>query len=184
MTLRPLLLLKKHPALDASAEVPPEWIVTNGLGGYALGSVDGPLMRRFHGLLIAAHPAPAGRLMMLHALDETVELGDGRVWSLRSGRSTAPTAARTDFCIQAGLPHWTFQLDDELFIEQSLMMPHGQNTVHVRYRLIGDSAPARLTLRPWVDFRQHEGPLDAEQSRVYAVPLAQPSRGVSALHVG
>jgi predicted glycogen debranching enzyme len=182
MTTRPLLLLKKHPSLESPVEAPAEWIVTNGLGGYALGSVEGPLLRRFHGLLIAAHPAPGGRLMMLHALDEVVELADGRTFPLRPGRSTSPTATLTEFCIQAGLPRWTFALDGDLAIEHSLIMPHGQNTVHLRYRLIGSSAPARLTLRPWVDFRPHEGPLHAEQARAYAVTMERPSQCEVSLH--
>jgi hypothetical protein len=54
MKTRALLLLKKHPAADPPAEAPLEWLVTNGLGGYASGSVLGPPLRRFHGLLIAA----------------------------------------------------------------------------------------------------------------------------------
>src|SRR5205823_6430103 len=38
-----------------------EWLVTNGLGGYASGTISGASTRRYHGLLIAAHPAPLGR---------------------------------------------------------------------------------------------------------------------------
>jgi predicted glycogen debranching enzyme len=176
MTTRPLLLLKKHPSGDAPAEAPREWLVTNGLGGYALGSADGPPLRRFHGLLIAALPAPEGRVMMVHAIDELVELADGRRFRLRSGRADAPTAELAEFCIQAGLPRWTFKLDTDLFVEHWVMMPHGQNTVHLGYRLVGASSPARLILRPWLDFRPHEGPLDAEQPRVYVITITQPSR--------
>ena len=75
MTTRALLQLKKRIAASTIADAPMEWLVTNGLGGYASGCVEGPPRRRFHGLLIAAHPAPVGRLMLLHAMDETVELG-------------------------------------------------------------------------------------------------------------
>src|ERR1051326_5682282 len=55
-----------------------EWIVTNALGGYASGTVAGPVTRRYHGLLIAAHRAPLGRVVMLTALDERLRLPDGR----------------------------------------------------------------------------------------------------------
>src|SRR5262245_12722238 len=54
-----------------------EWLVTNGLGGYASGTVGGVASRRYHGLLIAALPAPLGRLVMLNHLSEWVRLPDG-----------------------------------------------------------------------------------------------------------
>ena len=47
-----------------------EWLVTNGLGGYACGTVSGAATRRYHGLLVAAHPAPLGRVMMWNHLTE------------------------------------------------------------------------------------------------------------------
>src|SRR3954463_5359938 len=54
-----------------------EWLVCNGLGGYASGTVGGAPTRRYHGYLIAALPNPAGRVMMLTALLEQVRLSDG-----------------------------------------------------------------------------------------------------------
>src|SRR5262245_35532228 len=56
-----------------------EWLVTNGLGGYASGTVIGAATRRYHGLLIAALPAPLGRMVMLNHLSETLRLPDGKV---------------------------------------------------------------------------------------------------------
>jgi glycogen debranching enzyme len=47
-----------------------EWLVTNGLGGYASGTIAGVTTRRYHGLLIAAMPAPLGRMMMFNHLSE------------------------------------------------------------------------------------------------------------------
>src|SRR3954466_8732649 len=65
-----------------------EWLVTNGLGGYASGTISGASTRRYHGLLIAALPAPHGRTMMLNHLSERVELPDGPVAQL-SGEERA-----------------------------------------------------------------------------------------------
>ena len=56
-----------------------EWLVTNGLGGYASGTISGAVTRRYHGLLIAALPAPLGRVVMLNHLAEYLRLPDGRV---------------------------------------------------------------------------------------------------------
>src|ERR687893_353003 len=67
----------------AAGERPPrrEWLVTNGLGGYASGTVAGMLTRRYHGMLVASLPAPLGRVVMLNHLLERVRLpGRGVIW--------------------------------------------------------------------------------------------------------
>ena len=51
-----------------------EWLVTNGLGGYASGTLAGPPTRRYHSMLVAAMPAPLGRLSLLAHLDERIRL--------------------------------------------------------------------------------------------------------------
>src|SRR5581483_2617762 len=56
-----------------------EWLVTNGLGGYASGTVSGAPTRRFHGVLIAALPSPHGRTMMLNHVSEQVLLAGGEL---------------------------------------------------------------------------------------------------------
>src|SRR4026208_1726942 len=53
-----------------------EWLVTNGLGGFASGTVAGAVTRRYHGLLIAAHPAPLGRVLLLSHLSEQFQFVD------------------------------------------------------------------------------------------------------------
>jgi hypothetical protein len=75
------LVLKKPWGNADAANVEPlltrEWLVTNGLGGYASGTVAGVATRRYHGLLIAALPNPLGRCMMLKHLWEQLRLPDG-----------------------------------------------------------------------------------------------------------
>src|SRR5438270_8869192 len=56
-----------------------EWLVTNGLGGYASGTISGAVTWRYHGLLIAALPSPLGRVVMLNHLAESLRLPDGRL---------------------------------------------------------------------------------------------------------
>src|SRR5512143_2585121 len=72
------------PARDGGGrdpEIGSEWLVTNGLGGYASGTVSGIVTRRYHGVLIAALPAPLGRIVMLNHLLERVRVANGRtVW--------------------------------------------------------------------------------------------------------
>jgi predicted glycogen debranching enzyme len=177
MTTRTLLHLTPQPRASSSTVAPLEWLVANGLGGYASGSVDGPPMRRFHGLLVAALPAPIGRALLLHALQEVVELDGATPQTLQPGRTGGPpVVASADFCLQAGLPRWTFQLADGVQLERTVLVPHGQNTVHVRYRLTGASSPARLRLRPWLDFRPHEGAVAPEQVHAFSTTRIGPAR--------
>ncbi len=56
-----------------------EWLITNGLGGYASGTLSGAPTRRYHGLLVAAQPAPLGRMLMLCQLEEVLRLPDGSI---------------------------------------------------------------------------------------------------------
>src|ERR1051325_6738029 len=72
-----------------------EWLVTNGLGGYASGTVSGALTRRFHGLLIAALPSPFGRMMMLNDCIERLVLADGRELRLGAPERAAMRTHRT-----------------------------------------------------------------------------------------
>src|SRR5207344_751080 len=87
-----------------------EWLVTNGLGGYASGTVAGVASRRFHGLLIAALPAPLGRRMMLNHLSEMIRLQDGtKIYlggeELAGGDLQLPGAAYlTEFRVESGVP--------------------------------------------------------------------------------
>src|SRR5213596_663870 len=97
---------------DPEALVTREWLVTNGLGGYASGTVSGIITRRYHGLLIASLPAPIGRMVMLSQLSEEVRLPDGSVAHLggeeRIGDILEIHGARhlTEFRLELGLPVW------------------------------------------------------------------------------
>ncbi len=138
-----------------------EWLVTNGLGGYASGTVTGAATRRYHGLLIAAHPAPLGRIMLLNHLSERFRCPD---WSqIRVGGVEKEGGeldiqgidTLTEFRLELGLPVWRFELCGHV-IEKRIFLPHRQNTVHVNYRLVSGSGPIRVKLRVSVHFRGHD----------------------------
>src|SRR5690242_15619750 len=117
-----------------------EWIVTNGVGGYASGTVSGVITRRFHGLLIAALPSPFGRRMMLNEVVETVVFPDGRRIRLggeqrANSQMQLPSAEFfKEFRVECGLPVWIYEADG-MTLEKRLVLPHRQNTVYVRYRV-------------------------------------------------
>ncbi|HEX6322558.1 MAG TPA: amylo-alpha-1,6-glucosidase [Vicinamibacterales bacterium] len=127
---------------------PPEWLVTNGLGGYASGTVAGPLRRRYHGLLIAALPAPLGRTVLLTQLNAVVAGIPGR------GDEELEERHVESFTLVEGLPRWRYRVNGAV-VEKRVLMPHGENTVHVTWRLLA-GPPLTLHLRPVVGFRPHE----------------------------
>jgi predicted glycogen debranching enzyme len=141
-----------------------EWLATNGLGGYASGTLAGVATRRFHGLLVAALPAPLGRCMMLNHLSELLCLPDGAAVALggeelADRKLEAPGAAHLDeFRLEAGLPVWRYEVRG-FPVEKRLLLPHLQNTVHITYRLLRGDGVLRLKLRPAVHFRRHDGPV-------------------------
>ena len=128
-----------------------EWLVTNGLGGYASGTLDGRPTRRYHGLLVAALPAPLGRVMMLNCLSETLRLPDRSHVALDG-------AVLAEFRLDEGLPVWRWRVGPHL-VEKRVWMSHRANTTWVRYRLVEGDGPVRLRLHPAVHFRNHDAPV-------------------------
>jgi predicted glycogen debranching enzyme len=141
-----------------------EWLVTNGLGGYASGTIGGSLTRVFHGYLISALRSPSGRTMMLNQILETVVLPDGRTIQLNGlerarGPSLTGSQYLTAFDLHLGLPVWTYEFDG-ITLEKRLVLPHGQNTIYVNYRISSGSGRVGLQLRPAVNMRKHEDPVN------------------------
>jgi predicted glycogen debranching enzyme len=160
-----------NPDAQVATEGAPEWLVTNGLGGYACGTMSGMVTRRFHGYLVAALAAPRGRTMMLNNLHEFVETKEGKV---ALGEQPEPEGAPSilaelrEFRLDLGLPRWTYTHDEQV-IEKRIVMPHRQNTVYITYTRKAGTGPMRLTLDPWIHFRPHEGTLSGAIEGVYAV---------------
>ena len=155
-----------------------EWIVTNGLGGYASGSVSGAITRKYHGILIAALPAPLGRMVMWSHVSEFLRFRDDDVVSLgaeeRAGGQMDLRGADylREFRLDDGLPVWIYHVRD-LVIEKRILMPHLQNTVHVSYRVTAGAEPPRLELRPAFHFRHHEAEVDGGFAAPYEVTTVE-----------
>jgi predicted glycogen debranching enzyme len=152
-----------------------EWLVTNGLGGYASGTVAGVCSRRYHGLLVAALPAPLGRVMMFNHLFEHVRLPDGSIVRL-SGIERMGGASHeydgsflTEFGLETGLPIWRFRIGS-VVLEKRVFLAHLQNTVYVSYRLLS-GGPVRLIMRPSVSFRPHDAPVNQLVARPYHLSI-------------
>lgn len=140
-----------------------EWLVTNGLGGYASGTVGGTLTRVFHGYLIAALPSPKGRTMMLNDLLETVVFPDGRTVELNGFKTERlefeGSPYLSSFGLERGLPVWTFEVEG-VTIEKRVSLPYQQNTAFLNYCMTEGSGSVQLQLRPALNFRGHETPVN------------------------
>src|SRR5689334_11664514 len=118
-----------------------EWLVTNGLGGYAAGSVVGGTTRSYHGLLVAALRPPVERDVLITKLDETVELADGNVLKLgvneyRDGTIDPQGYTYLEtFSLEADGPCFRYRLDENSILEKQVWMEYGQNTTYVQYTL-------------------------------------------------
>ncbi len=138
-----------------------EWLVTNGLGGFASGTAGGIPTRRSHGLLVASLPAPLGRILMLNHLLETLAPADEAPLVL-SGIETldaSSPAAVEGFRIENGRPVWTFARGG-VRLEKRIVVSHQQNTARIVYRLTAADRPVRLALEPALAIRPHEGRVD------------------------
>ena len=135
-----------------------EWLVTNGLGGYAAGTVRGVATRRYHGLLISAHAPPDGRRMLLNHLVESLHLPDDRTVYLdtdqRLDRSPAADGSATpEFRLDYGLPVWLYRFGAVAAGARQVLMVRERNITLVRYRLT-EGGPLRFGVRPLIHFRR------------------------------
>ncbi len=131
--------------------------MTNGLGGYASGTLAGVATRRYHGLLVAALAPPVGRTVLVGALDEQAAY-DGARYPLSAHEfadgTIAPQGFRylQAFRLDGMLPVWTFALGDAL-LERRVWMAYGENTTYVAYRLLRGTGPLELRVTPLVTYR-------------------------------
>jgi predicted glycogen debranching enzyme len=136
-----------------------EWLVTNGLGGYASGTVGGLLTRRYHGLLVAATRPPTERRLLLAKLDETLETGEASIplaANLWQGGVLEPDGFihLERFRLIGSIPTWTWAVGP-FRIRKQIFMVHGRNTTVVRYELLRGPRPISLRLKALVNHRGH-----------------------------
>jgi glycogen debranching enzyme len=158
IVVRDLELAEKREALAR------EWLVTNGLGGYASGTVGGVPTRRYHALLVAGLPPPFGRYVLLVDLVADVTLPGGMRVPLRDPDG----GLLCDFRLEDGLPIWRY-VHEAFELEKRIVMPHAQNTVHVVYRLLGGAARLAIDFAVVVHNRSHDAPVDWPLPAPFAV---------------
>jgi glycogen debranching enzyme len=159
----PTLALDPATLADLDADLSREWLVTNGLGGYALGSVSGATTRCYSGLLVAAVRPPTERAVLVAKLDEVVSLPDGVTLALGTNEYADGTIyprgfeRLESFDLEGLIPHWRYRLTPGATLEKRVWMEHGANLTYVSYRY--DAAPGAppilLSLTPFCLDRDH-----------------------------
>ncbi len=152
-----------------------EWLCTNGIGGFASGTIAGVLTRRYHGLLVAALRPPLGRTLLVAKLDETVEC-DGSRYTLCANRWADGTVDPHGylhierFHLDGSAPVWTFACGD-LLLERRVWMEQGSNTTYVRYEA-RRRGPVRLALKLLANHRDFHATTrgDGWRMRIETVP--------------
>ncbi|HXA86416.1 MAG TPA: amylo-alpha-1,6-glucosidase [Candidatus Dormibacteraeota bacterium] len=152
-----MISFDKSVCTDLQAGLSREWLETNGLGGFACGTINGANTRRYHGLLTAALNPPGGRVLLLSKLEETLVIGSRRIdlSTNEYGGAIHPEGylLLSNFRLDP-FPRWTFEVEG-VCLEKSVFMPQGSNTVQVEYKLLQapEGIEPVLELRPLVAFR-------------------------------
>jgi predicted glycogen debranching enzyme len=161
---------------DLASSESREWLVTNGIGGYASGTVAGTQTRRYHGLLVAALHPPLGRTQLVSTFDEIARYA-GADFSLATHRWASgaldPKGFQSleSFRLEGTTPVWTYALVDAL-LEKRLWMRQWENTTYIQYTLARGSSPLGLQLKALVNYRDFHSLTHAGDWRMSIEPVS------------
>lgn len=164
-----------------------EWLVTNGIGGYAMGTVNLTRTRTYHGYLVAATQPPTKRVVLLAALDTWLDLEGYSIPLVTHEWATGvlfPDGYNhlESFYLDGLLPVWEWAYRDVKFT-QHLWMPHGKNTTYITYTYTRGECPVKLTIKPLVTYRNHHHTAKGG-SQVHVTPIQwEGGKGVDILPV-
>jgi predicted glycogen debranching enzyme len=160
---------------DLAAAESREWLVTNGIGGFASGTVANSSTRRYHGLLIAALQPPAGRTQLVAAMDEIVRYS-GADFALATHRWASGDVEPKGFLnlesfhLEGTKPVWAYALADAL-VEKRVWMRQGENTTYIQYTLVRGSGAIEMELKALVNYRDFHSLTQAGNWRMKIAPV-------------
>lgn len=171
-----------------------EWLETNGIGGFASGTISGANTRRYHGIFTPATEPPLGRITMVSKLEETLSI-DGVDHELSANQYPGivhPQGFRYLISFRLDpFPVWTYEVDG-VQLEKKVFMVHGENTSvcswSIRRLKRGDRRPASLTVRPLLSFvdyhalRQQDDRFDADYVADTDAIKMRPNRDLPAIY--
>ncbi|MEO7001515.1 MAG: amylo-alpha-1,6-glucosidase [Ktedonobacterales bacterium] len=196
----PQLALDSATLGDLDADLSREWLVTNGLGGYALGTIGGATTRSYSGLLVAALDGPQQRVVLVTKVDEDVALANGAKIALGTNEYADGTIdphgyeRLVGFALDGSIPTFTYRLGDDASdsatgstgstgptLIKRVWMEHGANITYLQYRYMAgsgdgngtDGQPITLRLAPFCVARDHHAVMRGSPDwhfRVEAIP--------------
>lgn len=153
--------LNKDALTPMSAGVQKEWVLTNGIGGYAGSSVTGAHARKHHGYLIASLHPPVERFVILSKINECLIRSSGKkdftVEQYLAGDGSTAYREGIEYLnsfTYDGLVHFTTKAP-EFTMTKTLAFEHGKNTIAVSYDIQNDGEAATLVLTPLFNYRVH-----------------------------
>ncbi len=175
-----MIVLGREVCGNLEAALECEWLVTNGIGGYASGTVAGANTRRYHGLLVAALDPPRGRTLMLARVEEELVLGDQTFYlatnEYHDGTIYPLGYLHLQECrLVDGIPTFTFAVPG-VTLTRTVWMEDGQNTTYLRYALSEASRSVTLRVSLFTTYRDHHAGTIGVPDWEFAV--SQQDRGV------
>jgi predicted glycogen debranching enzyme len=159
----PQMRLQEPDVTNADQTLEKEWLVTNGIGGYASASLSGANTRRYHGLLVAALQPPHNRLLLLSKLEEEIRLpGYNFAFDVNEWHDANTSSHGLDYAASFTLngqnPTFNYNFgQSNLF--KTVWMEYGLNVTYVKYSYVArpGSVPAELRIRPLLNYRDYHG---------------------------
>ncbi len=159
----PQLILRREDLLDLASQSSREWLVTNGIGGYASGTIADQMTRRYHGYLIAAKKPPLGRTLLVSKLDTTVRAGNSeyplfanQYESAEKPANPNPTPYLEEFRLDGTIPTWLYQCG-RVQLQKRVWMAQGKNVTFVQYHVLHSATPVTLQIDVLVNQRDYHG---------------------------
>ncbi|MFN2413161.1 MAG: glycogen debranching enzyme N-terminal domain-containing protein, partial [Pyrinomonadaceae bacterium] len=172
-----MIFFDHNTCTDFEAASSREWLEANGIGGFASGTISGANTRRYHGLLTSATDLPLGRVTIISKIEETLHIDDGS-YDLSTNQFPGIVQPQGFKFLKSfrldPFPIWIYRKGD-VELEKRVFMPHGENSVVVKYVLNSargrNAANIRLDIRPllsFVDYHhlQHETDEFATDTRI------------------
>ena len=169
-----------------------EWLETNGLGSYAMGTIVGVNTRRYHSLFTVSAGQASGRMVMVNRMEESVLINGRRIeCSCQEYPGTISPQGHLyleSFSYEP-FPRWVYSIED-LKIQKTFFMRSGEETSVVIYRHLS-GPPAKLILRPFLSCRQEhkliredgrfKGAVRIEAERILCSPQGAPAFTLTAV---
>ncbi|MGI8468620.1 MAG: amylo-alpha-1,6-glucosidase [Pyrinomonadaceae bacterium] len=169
-----------------------EWLETNGIGGFASGTISGANTRRYHALLTAATRPPLGRISTLAKFEETLTI-DGKSFELSSNQYAGKIYPEGFKYLKSfrldPFPIWTFEVEG-IEIEKTIFMIHGSNSTVVEFKSRVQSPESRvgLELKPLLSFcdyhslRREDANFDVNYAVSEKLVTVQPYKNLPSLY--